>query len=85
MFSKRIIRILALCIAAVFLMACIPMSAAQTSEAETSYKRKIISVVYDNSGSMEVQSRINYAQYSLQILLSMLGSGDILTDRKSVV
>ena len=58
MFSKRIIRILALCIAAVFLMACIPMSAAQTSEAETSYKRKIISVVYDNSGSMEVQSRI---------------------------
>lgn len=79
MFSKRIIRILALCIAAVFLMACIPMSAAQTSEAETSYKRKIISVVYDNSGSMEVQSRINYAQYSLQILLSMLGSGDILT------
>lgn len=64
-------------------LAAVPATAATGADGantpDTSYRRKVISVVYDNSGSMSAQDRIHYAKYSLQILLSMLSKGDVLT------
>lgn len=47
---------------------------------EVNYKKKIVSVVFDNSGSMSIgaEQRIQLAKYSLQTLVSSLGTSDEL-------
>ncbi len=42
------------------------------------YKQKIVAVVYDDSGSMSTDKRVDYAQYAMQGLVSVLNSGDEL-------
>lgn len=76
---KKITRVLALCLLLLILCGSIPplpVSAAGTGQS-SAYKRKVISVVYDNSGSMTAP-KMPYAVYSLQILMSTLNSGDTL-------
>ena len=48
------------------------------AENEVNYKKKIVSVVYDNSGSMDGDQKPELARYSLQMLVSMLGQEDEL-------
>ncbi len=45
---------------------------------EARYTQKIVSVVYDNSGSMRNENRIPAAKYSLSMLMSMLSTEDLL-------
>lgn len=52
--------------------------AGNTGTETAGYKQKVIAVVYDNSGSMVADKRIEYAKYSLQILLSMVDAQDEL-------
>lgn len=49
----------------------------QINAIESDYTKKIISVVYDNSGSMN-NEKDKYARYSLQILIGLLDSDDEL-------
>lgn len=80
---KKITRVLALCLLLLILCGSIPplpVSAAGGQQS-SAYKKKVISVVYDNSGSMNAGANKNailYARYSLQILLSTLNQGDEL-------
>lgn len=76
---KKIAFFLAIVLCLIWPLTVIPMVKAQAvTGGEATYRRKVISVVYDNSGSMGSQSRIHYAQYSLQILLSMLNENDTM-------
>ncbi len=46
--------------------------------AETLYKHKIVSVLFDDSGSMQGESKYRYASYALQSFCGMLNSEDQL-------
>ena len=48
------------------------------ADTQVNYKKKIVSVVFDNSGSMLEGNRPELAKYSLQMLVSMLGKEDEL-------
>ena len=54
----------------------LPVASAETSQAN--YKRKVISVVYDDSYSMSTGDRTFYASYALQVLASTLDARDTL-------
>ena len=71
---KKIYIFLMLCVFA-FITFAIPKM--EVKAAKTDYTKKIVSVVYDNSGSM-VGDKDSYATYSLQILMGILGSEDEL-------
>lgn len=74
---KRILSML-LCISIItsMLLVCLPMSVS----AESLYIRKIVSVVYDDSGSMSSSGCVNwaYANYALQSFCGLLNSDDQL-------
>ncbi len=50
---------------------------AETGE-DVSFTKKIVSVVYDDSGSMRNAERYLYAQYAIQMLMALLGENDTL-------
>ena len=71
---KKISIFLILCVFA-FLIVCVPKT--NVKAAETDYTKKIVSVVFDNSGSME-GDKYAYATYSLQLLMGLLSERDEL-------
>ena len=57
----------------------IPIAAADTNQAgDVRYTQKIVSVLYDNSGSMSSSNKNDYALYALQMLMALLDDSDIL-------
>ena len=71
---KKISIFLILCVFA-FLIVCVPKT--NVKAAETDYTKKVVSVVYDNSGSMQ-GDKDAYATYSLQLLMGLLSERDEL-------
>ncbi len=66
-------------VSSVFLTCPIYGAAAQntgTGASDARYTQKIVSVVYDNSGSMEAGNRTPAAKYSLAMLMSLLSEKD---------
>ena len=64
-------------------LAVIPASAATGSAGsspgtDVRYTQKIVSVLYDNSGSMNSDMKNEYALYALQMLMALLDSRDVL-------
>ena len=51
-----------------FLFICLPLSAFAKGEA----KERVVSLVYDDSGSMRNNDRWKYANYALQSLVALL-------------
>ena len=45
---------------------------------EVRYTKKVVSVLFDNSGSMDSNDRFEYAKYSIQMLMSLLSERDEL-------
>ncbi len=60
-------------------LSCFSLLPVRASD-EVNYKKKIVSVVYDNSGSMGManEQKVELAKYSLQTLVSSLGINDEL-------
>lgn len=54
-----------------------PVSAADDAD-QTHTKNKVVSVVYDNSGSMTSENRWHYSRYAIQTLMALLGPNDRL-------
>lgn len=54
------------------------LSLTLSASAESLYIRKIVSVVYDDSGSMEKDNKREYANYAMQAFCGMLNSEDRL-------
>ncbi len=78
-FGKRLLSCLLIlaCLCSALLVAS-PASAEETGASQTYTKKKIVSVLYDTSGSMTSENRYNYARYASQTLMAMLGEGDKL-------
>ena len=81
LFHRMIAGVLALlCVASVFVFSPVKTTAESTAENDkVSYKKKVVSIVYDTSGSMELESRRYYARYALQMLVALLNPNDDLT------
>ncbi len=81
-----IVRALALLLAGIVLLSAlvvlpVPSRAEQAKTDDTSdlYTKKVVSVLYDNSGSMNnADNRRYYALYALEMLISLLGDQDEL-------
>lgn len=58
--------------------ACLVFSVPLTASADAMYIRKIVSVVYDDSGSMNSNDKAGYANYAMQAFCGMLNSEDEL-------
>lgn len=77
------VRALALLLAGIVLLSAlvalpVPSRAEETDTSDL-YTKKVVSVLYDNSGSMEDEdNRRYYALYALRMLISLLGEGDQL-------
>ena len=77
-------RLLSLLLAALLLLTVLPLGTVSAATEETSYtKNKVVSVLFDNSGSMKEADnkevfRWEYAKYALQTLMTTLGSNDKL-------
>lgn len=71
---KRAIAMLLMVAVVLPLLLCLP----QSVSAESLYIRKIVSVVFDDSGSMKSASKEKYASYAMQAFCSMLNSEDQL-------
>ena len=71
--KKRILNILTVILICGMILVYMPI----TASAESLYIRKIVSVVYDDSGSM-VGSKWAYANYAMQAFCGMLNSEDQL-------
>ena len=52
---------------------------ADQTDDEARYTKKIVSVLYDNSGSMDWDNKNDYALYAIQALAALLDSDDVLT------
>ena len=81
--SKKIVAafLVLVCIFCLFPFGCFSLRAAdtQTNDRTERHTQKIVSVVYDNSGSMENNDkRQHYAHYALQMLTALLNSQDQL-------
>ncbi len=79
---KSITRVISLLLALMLLISCLtvlalPANAADKDE-EVRFTKKIVSVVYDNSGSMNTDERFKYAKYATQMLIALLGEKDNL-------
>ena len=83
------VRLLAFLLAATLLALTLPMGVVSAESRETSYtKNKVVSVLFDNSGSMKSDTvngvyntevfRWEYAKYALQTLMTTLGKNDTL-------
>lgn len=72
---KRCVSVL---LAGVLLVGMLAFFAPVTAVAESLYIRKIVSVVYDDSGSMVNDNREAYANYAMQAFAGMLNSEDKL-------
>ena len=70
-------RVLALALVVVMIAAMLPQLTLPAA-AESLYIRKIVSVVYDDSGSMNSRSKWDYANYAMQAFCGMLNSEDQL-------
>ena len=84
-FGKRLLSLVLVvaCLATTLLI--VPSASADTasSSSESFTKKKVVSVLYDTSASMTqtdgtADQRYKYAQYAMQMLMSMLGTGDSL-------
>ncbi|MBE6655825.1 MAG: VWA domain-containing protein [Ruminococcaceae bacterium] len=75
---KTKVRLLSLLLAVLLLVTMLPIGSASAADGQTSYtKNKVVSVLFDNSGSM-VGDRWDYARYALQTLMATLGKNDTL-------
>lgn len=54
------------------------VSPKQVKAEDVSYNKKIVAVVYDDSGSMDTSRRVDYAKYAMQVLMATLDSRDVL-------
>lgn len=72
---KRVVTVL---LAAAVLFGVFAVTGSLTVNAESLYIRKIVSVVYDDSGSMEMEDKWAYANYAMQTFCGMLNSEDQL-------
>ncbi len=76
---KRLLAIAVLLALIWSLIAATPISAQANSGGDSLYTKKIVAVVYDNSGSMtDTHERAPAALYSLSILMSMLSEQDTM-------
>ncbi len=78
---KLRVRVAAALLVVSCLLSCgfvIPTSAADSGNSDVRYTQKIVSVLYDNSGSMLSQNKNEYALYALQMLMSLLDENDVL-------
>ncbi len=79
---KSLKRLLAIVLVAVMMLGGVfvaPVKAeAATNQSDFNYTKKIVSVVYDDSGSMKTDNRYMYAKYAIQTLISLLSKDDIL-------
>lgn len=75
-------KVVSVVLAVICLLSCIsafPVAAAESkSSDEVRYTQKIVSVLYDNSGSMISENKNEYALYALQMLMALLDSEDVL-------
>lgn len=71
-------KIAAVLTALVLLVGLFAVASPITASAESLYIRKIVSVVYDDSGSMHTDDRYVYANYAMQAFAGMLNSEDQL-------
>ena len=49
-----------------------------SGEGSSAYTKKVVSVLFDNSASMQNENRFEYAMYAMQALLALLGPDDTL-------
>lgn len=78
---KRTVRMTALLCAFVILLSTMTVFtsfAVDTDSSEVRYTQKIVSVVYDNSGSMSYGNRGELATYSMRMLMAMFDERDTL-------
>ena len=70
-------RVFLLVLAILMMVSCLPLSSVS---AESMYVRKVVSVVYDDSGSMSADGSMNwsYANYAMQTLCGLLNAEDEL-------
>lgn len=61
-----------------FASAASPVAAPASGGDEVRYSKKIVSVVFDNSGSMNAGLKDTYAFYGMRVLLSIMNAGDNL-------
>lgn len=73
--KKTLVLVLTLCL--LFQMLAGTVNAAGTGD-EARYTQKIVSVLYDNSGSMDSDNKYEYAHYAIQMLMSLLSEKDVL-------
>lgn len=71
---------LLLCVAVLCMSIVVSIPIADTAQAEDArYTKKVVSVVFDDSGSMGINDRYPNARYALQMLLGLLSEEDDLT------
>lgn len=91
---RRLTKLVALVMALIFMLSCVSLPAvaengvSTQSDGEASFaKKKVVSILYDDSSSMHSVLvggqyvdvyRYQYAEYSLQMFMSLLGSNDEL-------
>ncbi len=78
---KPILRKLSFALVLLILMSCVGIlfTGADNEGNEARYTQKIVSVLYDNSGSMSNGDHRNeYAKYAMQFLMALLNKNDVL-------
>ena len=75
---KRLFSIILAAVMISGMLAVFSVSAAADSDSESLSVKKIVSVVYDDSGSMKGEDKSVYASYAMQAFCSMLNSQDEL-------
>ena len=79
---KKSVRAVAVLTALVCLLTCFSVfpaaGAGDQKDSDVRYTQKIVSVLYDNSGSMTSDNKNEYALYALQMLMALLDDGDVL-------
>lgn len=80
--ARRVLSLLLVCAllvgAMTLVFAASPGVAAASGNDEVRYSKKIVSVVFDNSGSMGNDQKDAYAFYGMRVLLSIMNAGDNL-------
>ena len=74
--KKTLLLILVVCL--LFQLLAESALAAGLQGDDARYTQKVVSVLFDNSGSMDNENKFEYAQYAIQMLMSLLGEKDIL-------
>lgn len=82
---KRFVRFLCIPLICLLLLPLLGAGAAfaadgrATDGSEARYTRKTVVVLYDDSGSMSMDNRSQYALYAMQMLMGLMDSGDRMT------